>query len=470
VLAVEINFLRQVYAASGVDGNPEEVVHPTRLFAALVQACCANDLRQHRSVVERLERAAPPEIRMGETFNDPRYNNENDTEYYVPTHVNSKKLRAKIPRKAGDFFPWGETRDVMRRPVIRLKEPRCVLVWPDVGLSESEAKAMDDLLAGVVYIGRTESLASLRRVDQPDFTGLTGCFVPDAVHGDTPIRVPRPGLFEEMDQAYLRCSPTGERGHVNHWPTATYRRVSATPDHQPIWTEMLRFRLHGPPVHATRALRLIEAFRSKVLSLERGATVPPVLSGHGWDGPSHVAFLPLVFAGFEHANGFVKGVGVCLPRSITSADRASVRDVLADLCATGFYFGKADYGLELLGSDEAVLRTLQEDRWCRASRRWATVTPVVLDVPPKKNRSVAQLIQRACSYVEAPEPARFEWRNAGFQGSSIPHKEQFEVSRKGCSPLSGQVGHLHLEFEQPVRGPLALGCLRHFGMGLMLPE
>jgi len=458
VFAVELKFLRHAYVATTAYGNPEEIVQPSRVFAGMVKACHANDQLHHRHVLERIEEAGAPEIHMSRAFTNPKLNTENRSTYYVPTRANKSDLAKNAP--------WGESKDGMSRPIVRFKEPRCLMIWPRLKFSDAEKTAADELLGEITHVGRVESLASLARVEEPGYEGLSRKFLPDPSGGNHSIRVPQPGVLKALEEAF----DNGE--HLDYWPTVAYSEGLSHEGTSSVWDKMVRLQLIGPPVHATRTLWLVEAVRSRLLSLEHDQfPLPPALTGHGGNkGSSHVAIVPLVFAGSDHADGLIKGLGICIPSSVTKAERAQIQGAILELCAQGFFLKRDDYELKLLDDKERTIVSRQERRWCKASRIWTSVTPVVLDVPPKKNRPVSTLVARACEHAGLPNPVNIGWRQTSYQGRSIPAARRFEVSRKGRKPMPGQVGHLRLEFEEPVRGPVVLGQLRHFGLGMMRPE
>ena len=105
---------------------------------------------------------------------------------------------------------------------------------------------------------------------------------------------------------------------------------------------------------------------------------------------------------------------------------------------------------------------LLESTWCRLADTWSTVTPVVLDRPPKR-----------------PTPERLECAvgdsitNAGF-----PEPVAVEVSP--WSRFKGAPGaldlrirtpryHATVRFAQAVAGPVIAGRLRYYGVGLFRP-
>jgi CRISPR-associated protein Csb2 len=52
-----------------------------------------------------------------------------------------------------------------------------------------------------------------------------------------------------------------------------------------------------------------------------------------------------------------------------------------------------------------------------------------------------------------------------------PPSWYFKSARKadGCNPESLWIRHVTIRFDRPVRGPIVLGRMRYFGLGLMRP-
>ena len=117
---------------------------------------------------------------------------------------------------------------------------------------------------------------------------------------------------------------------------------------------------------------------------------------------------------------------------------------------------------------------LQNETWTRPAKRWATVTPIVLDRYPKaKDEADAEkeaeaVITTACGRIGLPAPTNIVLMPVSpFIGS--PPASQFP-------PLPSKFGkarrlHVHavLTFAEPVLGPVILGAGRFRGYGLCRP-
>lgn len=151
--------------------------------------------------------------------------------------------------------------------------------------------------------------------------------------------------------------------------------------------------------------------------------VPEVLSGHAPDGnPTHepyLAIVPLADVGWRYSSGRLMGIGVILPRAIEgdfeSRTRRDVLRVIARFTASADG-GIGAFTLGALGvwclrrAPQPQAQSLRPGRYCRAARRWATVTPFVFDRFPKdrEGQDAAAIIAQACVNIGLPPPIEIE--------------------------------------------------------------
>lgn len=123
---------------------------------------------------------------------------------------------------------------------------------------------------------------------------------------------------------------------------------------------------------------------------------------------------------------------------------------------------------------------LDNSRWCRASARYVTATPIALDRNPGNLRSnqdgtaqraaleAQQCVSDACLRVVGSRPCSVEVSLAPLLPGA-QHVRDFRPwpDRPGRTPRVRV--HADIRFESPVRGPLLLGAGRYFGLGLCLP-
>jgi len=249
-------------------------------------------------------------------------------------------------------------------------------------------------------------------------------------------------------------------------------------------------RVGGSRPVASRATDLSRALRGALLEAHGDQDLPETLSGHRASGPTeqaHVAFVPLPFVGHEHADGAIMGMALVLPCELPRSDR----ELLLRLVAKWEKDRSDQRGnLTLAGGtlppfvvrrvDVSAKAALDPSRWCRASTRFITATPIALDKNPGKLRSsqpgtankaaqeAQQSISDACLRVVGTRPSSVEVSLAPL----VPGAQHV----RDFLPWPGRTGrtprvrvHADIRFEASVRGPLLLGAGRYFGLGLCLP-
>lgn len=461
MLHIQLHFYRGVYAASS--GTPREVpeypAHPLRLYAALIGTAHALGRTEHLAALRQLEQLKPPTIIAGATVET----TENDVNHYVPC----------VPLAQGKTrsdFILGDYKMKKRCPRSRMADPRIIYVW-DVSPSDDLVRALDDLLPEITHIGSGESLVEARRVQLDgfgiapiDFSGLEWQYTPDAGNGDMLIRVPADGLMKRFDEAYARG------GHLDSYPTHRYRRWdrNSTEGRESPWRLSYRFRLRGAAFHLEQALPLIEAFRGTLLTLSSREEMPSVLHGHGHKGKHHVAFMPLAFVGSRHADGRIKGIGVAVPRDADADDREVIASFMHRLDGLDVRVRADSTQLSLMDRGERGMVSLQQSTWTSPSNTWVSVTPIALDDWPGDD--VGGVVAKSCVRAGLPLPERIEFVRTSMAGAAVPHSGRFRGIAQRCPPKSPAVwGHACIRWRDPVKGPLLLGRLRHFGIGLMMP-
>ena len=257
----------------------------------------------------------------------------------------------------------------------------------------------------------------------------------------------------------------------------------------------------SPTLGLESTLRLSGAVRKKIHDAYPDRKSPEWLGGHRSDGSPtsqpHVAIVPLPFVGHRHADGHLMGVAMVFPRNVAKRDRAMAirglfercpdeNDWVMNLCLRDFR--------ELTRPDEPDLliplvreqrltppRSLRTATWTRACSVWETVTPIVLDRFPKKDRAadrqlwleeVAQIISKSCTNIGLPEPyAVHVHHNAFLAGvpKARPNGGFPQMPARTGKPSRYQV-HARIEFGVPIEGPLILGAGRFVGYGFCKPN
>jgi CRISPR-associated protein Csb2 len=298
-------------------------------------------------------------------------------------------------------------------------------------------------------------------------------WVPDT-DGDTLLRVAHKGRLERLELHYRN----GLRP-----PAAAFQpyRCGALPveaaDQAGVFDEMVVYRLAGPTtLEIETTLKLTDALRAATLrrAQEVAAGVPELLSGHDAAGhPSavpHAAYVALPFASDTepHADGHILGLAVVLPRGITGAERRQAMRALVGLEYLTVP-GIGRLGLERVTPVATVPYNLRPTTWSRPSRRWASVTPVLLERFPKSgSQSMEAILERGCTYVGLPRPIEVvAERHSPLYG--VEPSFRFVVRRPRGLPKARLHTHVQLTFAEPVHGPVLLGAGRYFGLGLFRP-
>jgi len=489
--------------------------HPARVQMALAAACFeTEEQREEVAALQWLEEQEPPELAVAEaTARDV-------TTSYVP--VNDKAGPA-----LGDLQSCpGFTRNKQSRtyPKVWLQpandgEAYLFLTWPKAEPTQEILTGLEYLTAKVTRIGHSSSLTQMFVAEQsPPSTHIPTEF------GRWNLRVCSPGLFgylkasysqEQVDDYYSLLDriqaakgkekktlreelanrfgdriPAPSRPVINRWQAYDSPRET-TPDvpsgdFAPTLTVLSI--LEGPVLAAESAWRFLTAVRDTILS--NCEPIPEWISGHAEDGSpaasKHLALLPLAYVGSRHADGHLMGVGLAFPHEIAIAQQGrTLGPMLFDQHGAAktiqIKCGKFGEWKLMRETRDSPPLTLQTESWTEPNRRWATMSPLVLDRFPKTDRAknefrwreeVAEMIVTSCQRQGLPSPVYIEvGANSRHRGvpRAIPGKTgyPFRPTKAGQSPRP-QV-HAYLEFAEPIAGPLLLGAGRYRGYGVCKP-
>lgn len=242
---------------------------------------------------------------------------------------------------------------------------------------------------------------------------------------------------------------------------------------------VLRLSGHRLPLPST--LKLLAAFRNLVMKECPEQPPPEWISGHASNGKAtvekHLAFLPLPFVGDEHADGRILAVAIALPADLDqqqAADQlgAFLRDANGQPRTHRLFDGQwFDCTVELETQSPPPQKNLSNQVWTRPSRRWASVTPVVLERHfdgPEKWERAADSVKTACTRIGLPKPIEVLLHPVSmFEGA--PRSNEFPpLTRKSDG---GRMHHTHavLVFAEPIAGPVLVGAGRFRGYGLFRP-
>ena len=538
--SIEVNFLTGRYVAtSHYDRRRSEwPPHPARLFSALVAtwADIGESDRPERDALEWLEAQSPPEIAASDAVH------RKVVSHFVPVNDSSIVSMSWHTRKANAIYaladrlheelaaPKGEVTAKAARIQQKLAKERNVEAqvshagttnrasalqmlpdhrrkqerfFPSVTPDQARVtytwnsrppgrlgEVLDRLLAQVTRLGHSSSLASCRVAPDP----------PEASHapgaaGES-LRSVRHGQFAELERRYSRHR--GNEPRALPYTNVRYRAAAKTsreerpdePNTAGDWI-VFEFTHNSRFLPVTRAEDLAKAMRAAVLHYAEDPT-PEDVSGHAQDGrptaAPHVAFLPLPYVGFEHADGRLVGIAASVPKASSSVSRRALYRAIGR-------WEKASQGpLKLtLGASgivelsrlrgPATLISLRSRVWHRPSCRWASATPVALPRHPGRLargawatrvrawKQAEAAVRTACTHVGLPEPSAVHVSlNPFIAGARVATRfPVFSQKGRDGKPVRRQLVHAQVTFEHPVAGPLMLGAGRFIGLGLMRP-
>jgi CRISPR-associated protein Csb2 len=352
-----------------------------------------------------------------------------------------------------------------------------VVTWA-TDLSDVERAALSDLCEHLPYLGRAESICEARLIglddDLPTGPRLLHALSDDAV-AEEPVRMLAAASPLDLDALTARTTDIRKGGRLD--PPGSVRVTYE----KPLAARPVRDRAEhrGPAVTAIRwsivttarpsiksAIVMTDALRAAAMS-KFGTPPSAVLSGKDASGlplagHRHAHYLALPSLGPE-ADRLLSTLLIWAPDGLPEAeqtalgelDRLSGRDFVAE-------FRPCRLGLEAFGSVEDVAPEL-----CGPSVAWESLTPFA---PPRHARRyqdwyafTVSEVQRELRYVAKPaatsiEPVSGDWLD--FRRHRIRERRVADARRA--------IG-VKVAFEEAVSGPLCLGALSHFGLGLLVP-
>lgn len=357
-----------------------------------------------------------------------------------------------------------------------------VRAWWDAELDGEALAALARAACSVGYLGRSESVCSVRVLEAP--ATLQPDAIPAAeVEGDdewaSAERIDLLAVAEDVEEplAVLGTSVTEMRRERMLAPSGTRTVAYAVRYQQPNPAPPRRVAVSRPTIALLRVAgsarpaltdavtvgHLLRSALQQRYDVERRGQRSPVLSGHDANGPrsdqhAHAHFLSLPDADRWRVDRLVvwapEGLGPGEVAAVVRLSELRMRDAPEPFRVALAALGRAD---------ELVVSGL-----LGPATTWQSVTPLALTRHPKRRRGRIvdgpedqvrrELELRSIGPVESVELMRGDWMRFA--------RTRPGVSRREASRVVG-VG---LRFAEPVRGPIALGGLSHFGLGLFEPE
>lgn len=461
MFAIVVHFALGAFDANANDAldAPEWPPHPGRLFSGLVSVA---EEAGELAALEWLESLDPPTILASSESETTIAKRSN----YVVTNEIDRKGRShmELPaRSGGGRRVWAS-----RRP----KDPNVSYQWGVEAAPTGHLDAIEDMCRRLPYLGRSTSpvAAWLDREARPPGADLDTTWVPDE-DGDVRLTVPGPGYLQGLRDAY--------DDDQRPWVVARRWCRYLSPDHdvpeqvsaiaQPFRRrDWIVYRVaNGRTLPYSSLIEWTSLFRSAAIAA-LGADVPAVLHGHrdGDDQPvERVMFVGLPFIGAQHADGHIMGFAVSVPKGLSDDERSSVYRSLVGVTE----LRHQRHGVVRLDrTDLGTSQTLDPSTWAKASTRWVTAYPAVLDRWVRKASDIAPTIAAMCGRVGLPEPVKVDWATTPLTAGPDRLLPRHTV-RRSDQPKH-KYFHVRLTFAEQVAGPIVLGHMRHFGLGLMKPE
>ncbi|MEX1027988.1 MAG: type I-U CRISPR-associated protein Csb2 [Candidatus Paceibacterota bacterium] len=516
MLIIEVEYLTGRAVATNRESRrePEWPPHPQRLFAALVAAyheCEFGDAE--RAALEWLEQLSPPSLAVSEAAT------RKCPETYVPVNDNNiqfvwnrKKHTIKYTTAIEAGIAIGRDRKERYFPTVIPHHPIVQFVWDHVEASmlSHHHAGLRQLTDAVAYLGHSTSLVRVAIADSRAEITLVPASGDDepASSKVEQLRGVARGRLALLEQSHRQSLETLRRKEAPDTPWHRYRWLDhdRTPrvvtnvfGGESNWFVFQRSAGRALPIHA--CLALTTSVRNALLSA-CDDPIPEILSGHQQDSSPldrpHVAFLPLPNVGFRYSDNELHGFAVVMPHHTSDADRRRIAQALARVRNVWSYGGSPKSSEAALAFNwqvkpvtaEERLKTLQPERYLRASKYWATAAPMVFGHYLRKldESRTFKIVGDSCEAIGLPRPSNVRVSPTAmvrgvpqsyvFPSLSSNGKPVWSRYRNGRYTVPHRLPdgstvrmryHVALEFPQAVRGPVVIGAGRYFGLGLCVP-
>jgi CRISPR-associated protein Csb2 len=444
------------------DGSVEWPPSPWRLLRALYSASRTNtlltDLREAADRALQAIADAPPPV------------------YELPP-ARGGHTRHYMPKSSHSPAAAGETAKVIDA-YLAVDRDTPLRAWWDVELDADAADALSAVARSVGYLGRSESVCSIVTVSgaHPSSDALAAPleaaeprYESDVVELLCPEReqpLERLAISVTELRSQRRLMPPGAKRIAYVVPRGDEAPPVIRSAPPPARPTLAVFRLRGSERPGlTDAVAVGQALRSAAQSRFGGANegaVSRTLSGRNANRPRddqhrHAHYL----SGPDGESRRIDNVYIWAPEGFGPAEVAALASI------THIYLREAPEPLRCALAALGETSELVLPRLIGPTRSWRSLTPFGLVRHPKRRND---------RVVDSPDDqVRRELSHRGFEGEVEVTLEKgswhrFRSSKAGSSRLErASLTGVRLIFDEPVRGPISLGALAHYGLGLMEP-
>lgn len=403
-------------------------------------------------------------------------------------------------------FADGKTSLIFDAFTVVDREDSLGIVWPNVELPDDQRSLLDDLLAVMGYLGRSESWVEAKRTDTaPNANCQPGDSAIDTDTGEikgelVTLYAPLPSVEYQMLRARFLVGKKSQKKFGDTLPETLLGALSVdTSDLRKLgWSQppaarkvsylrpldalrprrvirpaqvpsitAVNFTLIGKPLPRVEdTLRIGELMRIATMGQCKRAfgegSIPPIFSGH--DLPEgnrhrHAFYLPWD----SNDDGKLDRVLVYVPGGMGDTEQRALSKVqrLWERGGTEWRLVLEDSGTP----DVAAKLT-------RSCRVWESVTPYLHPWHVKKRLSVEDQIRRECRERGILEPVAIEtFHELKIGKGRKRHPIHFHRlrSRRGLTQPDRIGSFRRLIFSEAIAGPMALGFGCHYGLGLFRP-
>ncbi len=446
------------YTAQRSKPTPEWPPAPDRLFSALVAAAYTNSkkLPADEAAALRWFEQLPPPSWSGTIHSSSETRNGRVILTAVPKnyevkkelHQNALRYATSIASESPGYWTWSDV------------DPTKHLV------------ALTHLIHRVSYLGSSASFVSLWIESNPPEPTL----VPASDQSiDHMVRLPYPGRLTFLQTTYQQINTYPSPGLPQGYqlvqaiqpPTITPRIDEGPYDQLYVWTlDPAMPRSIASGLQVTNRLRQAVIAQAKILQ----QPIPKAISGHLSDcdmisddnRSPHCAYLALPHVYSPHSDGHIVALAVAIPRTLSAEDQHAVYQFLGTVKA--LQVGNTSY--QLIPRSHRSPYAADPRRWSKPATQWTSVSPVVFDQFPTTRKPLLTILNLMAEHAKLPEIIACQTIQPN---GAVPMARDFFIKRHSNSPAA-LVRHLTIAFAHPVKGPILLGRLRHFGLGLFVPQ